>query len=84
MDQDRLEHDDTETFNPWTVVNLVFAELSAQGLHPVLGNAGDPSRPAADLLRALGIEPAAEGNRQVSRDVREHLATLREAVLGER
>jgi hypothetical protein len=84
MDQDRPEHDDTETFNPWTVVNLVFAALSEQGLHPVLGDAGDPSRPAADLLRALGIEPAAEGNRQVSRDVREHLATLREAVLGER
>ncbi len=78
------EQDDTETFNPWTVVNLVFARLSEEGLHPVLGDAGDPSGPAADLLRALGIEPAAEGNRQVSRDVREHLATLREAVLGER
>ena len=76
--------DDPETFNPWTVVNLVFSTLSEQGLHPVLGEAGDPSGPAADLLRALGIEPAAEGNRQVSRDVREHLATLREAVLGER
>ncbi len=84
MDEDRLEQDDTETFNPWTVVNLVFAHLSQEGLHPVLGDAGDPSGPAADLLRALGIEPAAEGNRQVSRDVREHLATLREAVLGER
>ncbi len=50
----------------------------------MLGEAGDPSGPAAELLRALGIQPAAEGNRQVSRDVREHLATLREAVLGER
>jgi hypothetical protein len=78
------EQDDTETFNPWSVVNLVFARLSEEGLHPVLGEAGDPSGPAADLLRALGISPAAEGNRQVSRDVREHLATLREAVLGER
>ena len=78
------EQDDTETFNPWTVVNLVFNRLSEEGLHPVLGEAGDPSGPAADLLRALGISPAAEGNRQVSRDVREHLATLREAVLGER
>ncbi len=84
MDEDRLKQDDTETFNPWTVVNLVFSRLSQEGLHPVLGDAGDPSGPAADLLRALGIEPAAEGNRQVSRDVREHLATLREAVLGER
>ena len=78
------EQDGTETFNPWTVVNLVFTTLSEEGLHPVLGEAGDPSGPAADLLRALGISPAAEGNRQVSRDVREHLATLREAVLGER
>ncbi len=78
------DQDDTETYNPWTVVNLVFSKLAAEGLHPVLGSAGDPSVAAADLLRALGIEPAAEGNRQVSRDVREHLATLREAVLGER
>lgn len=78
------DQDDAETFNPWTVVNLVFTKLSQDGLHPVLGDAGDPSGPAAELLRALGIEPAAEGNRQVSRDVREHLATLREAVLGER
>ena len=84
MDKDPLEQDETETYNPWTVVNLVFTTLSEQGLHPVLGDAGDPSGPAADLLRALGISPAAEGNRQVSRDVREHLATLREAVLGER
>jgi hypothetical protein len=34
-------------------------------------------------LRALGIEPAAEGNRQVSQDVRQHLAEIRAAVLGE-
>jgi len=74
----------TETFNPWSVVNLVFNHLSAQGLHPVLGEAGHPAQPAAELLRALGIEPAAEGNRQVVRDIREHLATLREAVLGEK
>ncbi len=78
------DQDDVETFNPWTVVNLVFSELAQEGLHPVLGSAGDPSVPAADLLRALGIEPAAEGNRQVTRDIREHLATLRETVLGER
>jgi hypothetical protein len=78
------DQDDTETYNPWTVVNLVFHKLAAEGLHPVLGSAGDPSVPAAELLRALGVEPAAEGNRQVTRDVREHLATIREAVLGER
>lgn len=73
-----------ETFNPWSVVHLVFAELARQGLHPVLGNTGDPGVPAAELLRALGIEPAAEGNRQVVTDIREHLATIRTAMLGER
>ena len=73
--------DEPETYNPWSVVNLVFAHLAAAGLHPVLGGA-DPGAPAADLLRALGIEPAAEGNRQVSRAVRDHLAELRTAVLG--
>lgn len=78
------DQDDVETFNPWTVVNLVFTKLADEGLHPVLGSAGDPSGPAADLLRALGVQPAAEGNRQVASNVREHLATLREAVLGER
>lgn len=75
---------EVETYNPWTVVNLVFHQLAREGLHPVLGAAGDPGEPAAALLRALGIEPAAEGNRQVVRDIREHLATLREAVLGEK
>lgn len=75
--------DEVETFNPWSVVNLVFGHLSRQGLHPVLGETGDPGEPAAALLRALGIAPALEGNRQVVRDVREHLATLRTAVLGD-
>ena len=78
-----VDQDDTETCNPWTVVNLVFHELANQGLHPVLGSAGDPSGPAADLLRALGIQPAAEGNRQVVRDIRDHLATMRQVVLGD-
>ena len=53
------------------------------GIAPVLGATGDPGPPAAALLVALGIEPAAEGNRQVMRDVREHLATIRTAVLGD-
>jgi hypothetical protein len=74
---------DAETYNPWSVVNLVFHHLADQGLHPVLGTTGDPGPPAAALLVALGIEPAAEGNRQVMRDVREHLATIRTAVLGD-
>lgn len=69
-----------ESYNPWTVVNLVFTHLSDQGLHPVLGESGDPGPPARALLTALGIEPAAEGNREVMRDVRAHLAEIRQAM----
>jgi hypothetical protein len=72
-----------ETYNPWSIVNLVFHHLAQQGLHPILGEAGDPGAPAAELLRSLGIEPAAEGNRQVSLDVQEQLAQIRAAVFGE-
>ena len=68
-----------ETFNPWSIVNLVFHHLAGEGLHPVLGEAGDPGVPAAELLRALGIRPAAEGNRQASEKVKEQLAELRAA-----
>lgn len=68
---------DVETYNPWTVVNLVFTHLAEQGLHPVLGESGDPGEPARALLMALGIQPAAEGNRQVMRDVHTHLAEIR-------
>lgn len=71
---------DAETYNPWTVVNLVFTHLAEQGLHPVLGESGDPGPPARALLEALGIEPAAEGNREVMREVRAHLEQLRAAV----
>ncbi len=74
----------SETFNPWSVVNLVFHHLADQGLHPVLGQSGDPWPPAADLLRALGVEPAAEGNQQFSTDLRDHLAQLRDAFFEER
>ena len=68
-----------ETFNPWSVVNVVFHHLAAQGLHPTLGGA-DPGAPATELLRALGIEPAAEGDRQVGENVKRHLAEIRAAV----
>jgi hypothetical protein len=69
-----------ETFNPWSIVNLVFEHLAREGLHPVLGNAGDPGAPAADLLRALGITPAAEGSRQASEETRQQLAKIRAAM----
>jgi hypothetical protein len=80
---DRRDEPARETFNPWSIVNLVFHHLADQGLHPVLGEAGDPGAPAAELLRSLGIQPAAEGNMQVSRDVRDHLAEIRSAMFGD-
>jgi hypothetical protein len=80
---DRRDEPTRETFNPWSIVNLVFHHLADQGLHPVLGEAGDPGAPAAELLRSLGVEPAAEGNMQVSRDVRDHLAEIRSAMFGD-
>jgi hypothetical protein len=74
----------SETYNPWSVVNLVFHHLAEQGLHPVLGESGDPGEPAAGLLLALGIEPAVEGNRQISEDIQHHLTELRDTFFGER
>ncbi|MCW2848154.1 MAG: hypothetical protein JWR90_2128 [Marmoricola sp.] len=71
---------EAESYNPWSVVNLVFAHLADQGLHPVLGESGDPGPPARALLEALGIEPAPEGNREVMRGVRAHLDEIREAM----
>ena len=68
-----------ETYNPWSIVNLVFRHLADEGLHPILGESGDPGKPAAELLRALGVTPLAEGNRQVSARTKDELARLREA-----
>ena len=68
-----------ETYNPWTIVNLVFHHLAGEGLHPVLGEAGDPGPPAADLLRAFGITPAKEGSRQASEQTKQDLAAIRAA-----
>ncbi|OZM72490.1 hypothetical protein CFN78_14910 [Amycolatopsis antarctica] len=73
-----------ETCNPWTIVNLVFHHLADRGLHPVLGEAGDPGPPATELLRAFGIEPVFEGNERALRDDDGRLAELRQAVLGDR
>jgi hypothetical protein len=71
-----------ESFNPWSVVHVVFHHLAAQGLHPKLGGP-DPGAPAAELLRAFGIEPAAEGDRQVGENVKRQLAEIRAAILGD-
>lgn len=72
-----------ESFNPWSVVNLVFAHLAEQGMHPILGEAGDPGRPAAELLRALGIAPVAEGTSQASGEIKQHMAAIRDAMFGD-
>ena len=73
-----------ETFNPWTVVNLVFHHLADNGLHPVLGEAGDPAVPAAALLRALGIEPGRNDETVSSPGVQDQLAEIRERMFGSR
>lgn len=69
--------DQPETYNPWTVVNVVFAHLAAEGLHPTFGGGGNPGEPAAELLRALGIDPTPEGDARVGAEVKEKLAQLR-------
>ncbi|GAA5142785.1 hypothetical protein [Pseudonocardia adelaidensis] len=66
-----------ETYNPWTVVNVVFDHLAAAGLHPVLGETGDPGIPAAALLRALGIEPGRDDEGPAAPAVQAHLAEIR-------
>ena len=80
---DRPDEPQPETYNPWSIVNLVFDHLAEQGLHPVLGDQGDPGAPAAELLRALGIRAAAEGNLKISQDIRDHLAEIRTAMFGD-
>ena len=72
-----------ETFNPWTVVDLVFHHLAENGLHPVLGEAGDPAVPAAALLRALGIEPGRNDESVTSPAVQDELAEIRTRMFGE-
>jgi hypothetical protein len=81
--QANSEHVPEETYNPWSIVNLVFRQLAAEGLHPVLGESGDPGKPAADLLRALGIRPAYESTPHVVTRVGDELARLREAFEAE-
>ena len=80
---DRPAESQHETYNPWSIVNLVFEHLAQEGLHPTLGETGDPGAPAADLLRALGIAPASEGNRKVADRVQQQLAEIRNAMFGD-
>lgn len=77
---ERADDGQAETYNPWSIVNLVFGHLAEQGLHPVLGNGRDPGEPARALLSALGIQPSADGNLEVRRRVHAHLAEIRTVV----
>lgn len=72
-----------ETFNPWSIVNLVFNHLAEQGLHPVLGEAGDPRVPATALLQALGIQPGQDHEGPAATLLQEELARVRADMLGE-
>lgn len=72
-----------ETFSLWTVVHIVFDHLVEHGMHPTFGEAGDPSAPAATLLQALGVCPAAKSDTRMPDDVRAELAALRHAMFDE-
>ncbi|HET6260013.1 hypothetical protein [Pseudonocardia sp.] len=83
MDDSINVNESVETFNPWTVVNLVFHHLADHGLHPVLGEAGDPAVPAAALLRSFGIEPGRNDESVTSPAVQHELAQIRARMFGE-
>ena len=70
-----------ETFNPWSVVNLVFHHLADQGLHPVLGETGDPAQAASALLAAMGIESAPDHAGPAAPLVQNDLAELRKKMM---
>lgn len=72
----------SQTFNSWSVVNLVFNHLAEKGLHPELGGA-DPEAPAAELLRALGVEPGRDDEGPAAPAVQQELADIRAAFFGE-
>jgi len=69
---------ENESYNPWTIVNVVFTHLVEQGYRPVLGESGHPGEPAAQLLRALGITPVVGGTDE--RVVQENRAKLAEML----
>ncbi len=71
-----------ERYNPWTVVNLVFRHLADAGLHPVLGDQGNPGTPAAQLLTAMGIEPSSAACEKATEQVQTQLSELRAAAFG--
>ncbi|MGH3566859.1 MAG: hypothetical protein ACRDRH_12665 [Pseudonocardia sp.] len=72
---------EAETFNPWSVVNLVFTHLAEAGLHPVLGETGDPSVAATALLRSMGIEPGQDHEGPAATLIQDELARLRATMM---
>ncbi|MFC0543505.1 hypothetical protein [Kutzneria chonburiensis] len=77
--------EEKESYNPWTIVNVVFTHLVEQGYHPVLGEAGHPGEPAAQLLRALGLTPVVGGtDERVVQENRAKLAELLDKEFGPR
>ena len=83
MDRAQLTAARPETYNPWSVVNLVFHHLAEQGLHPILGGAGDPGAPAAAAAAGAGHRAGRGGQPAGHADVEQHLAEIRAAVFGE-
>ena len=72
---------EAESFNPWSVVNLVFHHLADLGLHPVLGESGDPNAAASALLTAMGITPAPDHAGPADAGVQSNLADLRKKYM---
>jgi hypothetical protein len=70
------------SYNPWTIVNLVFKHLAEQGLGPVIGQR-DPSQPAGELLAALGVVSSPIPDARSTRRRDEELAALRAEFLPE-
>ncbi len=71
------DNQEAESYNPWSVVNLVFTHLSDQGLHPILGESGDPGPPARPCCWRWGSSPPPRATGRSMRDVRAHLAEIR-------
>ncbi len=80
---DHYAQPDNERYNPWTIVNLVFHHLADEGLHPVIGDPGNPGAPAAALLVAMGIEPANAAGEKAAQKVQDQLSELRAAAFGD-
>ena len=71
--------DHPETFNPWSIVNLVFHHLADEGLHPVLGEAGDPGNQRLTCCGRSASSWAVEGNRIEVDQRNQRLAEIRAA-----